>query len=181
MDHMDLIPIPDDDSAPRANSEQEELTAKWIDENITYDAMLKRLHEHSGNADINDFYPPNVVAMLEEMAKQAGAPVLFAAALFSAICLAAGPNVRASAIHEGRSGDHFGWTELFNLTTFLASRSGGGKRNIMRLFKAAFKEFERMMGPCMTTNFTIEALLGRIGVHGSACICLDEGKRLRNL
>ena len=171
--------MPDVEDSPPMDSPLDE--QHWVEEKVPYEAIVKRLHHHSLTADISTFYPPHVVAMLQEMATQAGAPVMFVVALFgSAVCLAAGPNVRVSAVHEGQTGIPGGWVELFNLTTFLASRSGGGKSNVLRLFKIALKMFERISGSSfMTTNFTIEALLERIGVHGSACVCLDEGKRLR--
>ena len=144
--------------------------------------MVKRLHASSEAADILSFYPVHVVNMMEEMAKEASAPPMFVCALVAgAVCLAAGEHVRVSCYHEGRSGIPNGWLELFNLTTFLASRSGGGKSNVMRVIKRCIKEYERMLGASyMTTNFTIEALLERIATHGSACVCLDEGKRLRD-
>ena len=134
----------DDDGGQMGERQDEQ---HWVEEKVAYEAIVKRLHEHSLAADIGTFYPPHVVAMLQEMATQAGAPVMFVAAMFgSAVCLAAGPKVRVSAVHEGATGIPGGWLELFNLTTFLASRSGGGKSNVLRLFKIALKLFERITG-----------------------------------
>ena len=49
---------------------------------------------------------------------------------------------------------------MFNVTIFLAARSGAGKSNFMRELKRAVKAYMTAVGSdILTTNFTIEALM----------------------
>ena len=130
----------DDTGSEGAADEQPEL--HWMTEEVTQEQMKKRLHASSMAFDVRKAWDPEVIVMMQCIASQANCPVMFVVALFPAlICLAAGPNVRLSAWHEGASGCPDGWKELFNITTFLVSRSGGGKSNVMRIIKDIIKVF----------------------------------------
>ena len=180
--------MPDDDdkdetSESTASNESPAIEYIWTREARSETELIKRLHASTSALNLRDAWPEEMVVIMEELATQAGCPVKYVAALMPAvICTAAGPNVRVSAWHEGCDGTPAGWLELLNITCFLASRSGGGKSNCMRILKHALKQFERICNKSVvTTGFTIEALLERIKENGTACCVIDEGRRLRDM
>ena len=158
-------------------------TRHWVTESVTETQMVKRLHAHTRKFKIKQAWPPQMVKIMKAVARQCGVPVMFIASQMpAAICLAAGSKVRVSAWHEGLDGVPAGWIELFNITCFLVSRSGGGKSNGMRALKTAIASFEKAVGKSyLTTNATIEGLLSQMSTELSAALFLDEGARLKKM
>ena len=171
-----------DDRSNEASAEPAVVCFWTIESKITMADMVKRLHKSTCKVDPYTLYPKVVVTMLAAMSAQAGAPVMFAVAMLApCVGLAAGPCVRVSAWHQGSSEIPPGWLEMRNFVSFLSSRSGGGKSNLLRLIKKAIKIFEEITGKgVLTTSYTVEVLLNQMDLVKSVFIGLDEGGRFDN-
>ena len=147
----------------------------WVQERRSDLELTKRLHKSTNDLDLRSVFVEAFVELIQDTATQSCCSHLYVGfTVIPIIGAAAGPDVSASAWHEGLAG----YKLKLASTIMIAGGSGTGKSNAARVHMTAAATFEEKTGTrVVSTDFTNASLKTRMFECRQALVILEEARR----
>ena len=146
----------------------------WVQERRSDLELTKRLHKSTNDLDLSRVFVEGFVELIQDTAAQSCCSQKYVGfTVIPIIGAAAGPDVSASAWHEGSAG----YKLKLASTIMIAGASGTGKSNAARVHLAASATFEEKTGTrVVSTDFTNASLKTRMFECRQALVILEEAR-----